>query len=149
MGYEIRLIRNGSKAKLREIKDSELPKAGQFALRDANAVISEYDLEFYVTYNYSWYFYNSIDKNKGIRVIYGLKAKDAIPLLEAALPKIDKFIEEERNTKKVLSTTWGAGEPYDESDTDYWSVSARNAKRAIENIITLGKLAPQFTFTGD
>lgn len=149
MGYEIRLIRNGSKAKLREIKDSELPKAGQFALRDANASLSEEDLELYVTYNYSWYFYNSIDKDKGIRVIYGLKAKDAIPLLEAALPKIDKFMDEERKTKKVLSTTWGVGEAYDEADTNYWSVSARNAKRAVENIIALGKLAPEFTFTGD
>ena len=149
MGYEIRLIRNGSNAKLREIKDSELPKAGQFALRDANASLSEEDLELYVTYNYSWYFYNSIDKDKGIRVIYGLKAKDAIPLLVAALPKIDKFMDKERKTKKVLSTTWGVGEAYDEADTDYWSVSARNAKMAVENIIALGKLAPEFTFTGD
>ena len=149
MGYEIRLIRNGSKAKLRKIKDRELPKAGQFALRDANTVLLECDLELYVTYNYSWYFYNAIDKDKGIRVIYGLKAKDAIPLLEAALPKIDKFMDEERKTKKVLSTTWGVGAAYDEADTNYWSVSARNAKRAVENIIALGKLAPDFTFTGD
>ena len=149
MGYSIRLIRNGSKAKLREIKDSELPKSGQFALRDANAVLSEDNLELYVTYNYSWYFYNSIDKDKGIRVIYGLKAKDAIPILESAIPQMDKFLAEERKTKKVLSTTWGKGDPYDEADTNYWSVSAKNAKRAVENIIALGKLAPYFTFTGD
>ncbi len=149
MGYEIRLIRNGSKSKLRLITDKELPKAGQFALRDANSVLSEDDLELYVTYNYSWYFYNGIDKEKGLRVIYGLKAKDAIPILEAALPKIDKFIEKERKTKKVLSTTWGKGEAYDEADTNYWSVSAKNARRAVENLIVLGRLAPYFTFTGD
>lgn len=38
-----------------------------------------------VTYNYSWYYYKYLDKEKGIRVLHEMIAKDTIPLLEKAI----------------------------------------------------------------
>ena len=147
MGYDISLKRGHSRAKFNKVNAKDLPKGGQFALLSGD--LREEDLTFYVTYNYSWYLYETIDKRKGLRFIYGMKGKDAIKILEKALPKLDKMIAKEQKTKKVLSETWGAGNDYDDNSTDYWAVSAKNAKKAVEGLIALAKLAPYFTFVGD
>ena len=147
MGYDISLVRGHSRAKFKKVNSKDLPKGGQFAL--LSGYINEDDLNFYVTYNYAWYLYHTLDKKQGLRVIYGKKGKDAIKILEKALPKLDKMIAKEKKTKKVLSETWGAGGAYDDNSTDYWAVSAKNAKKAVEGLIALAKLAPYFTFEGD
>lgn len=148
MGYDISLVRGKSKAKLNG-KLNDVPLGGQFALGDPERQLLENDLNFYVTYNYAWYLYQTLDSKQGLRIIYGKKGKDAIKILEKALPKLDKMIAKEKKTKKVLSETWGAGNDYDDNSTDYWAVSAKNAKMAVEGLIALAKLAPYFTFTGD
>lgn len=147
MGYDISLQRGNSHAKFNSISADELPKGGQFAILSGN--VREEDLNFYITYNYSWYLYKTIDKSDGVRFIYGKKGKDVIPILEKSLTELDKMIAMEKKTGKVLSETWGAGNDYDDNSTDYWAVSAKNAKKAVEGLISLAKLAPYFTFTGD
>ena len=146
MGYNIQLNRDGSKSTIKKVKFADLPRGGQFALGDPERLVDESDLELYVTFNYAWYYYNTIDSKDGIKCISGAKAKDIIPLLETALPKLDKMIETERQTGVVLSQTWGKGSKYDENDDNYWSVSAKNAKIGLEKIIALGNIAPYFTF---
>ena len=146
MGYSITLDRNESRSKIKKIKFADLPRGGQFALGDPERLVTEADLELYVTFNYAWYYYSTIDSNDGIKCINGAKAKDVIPLLKTALPKLDKMIETERQTGVVLSETWGKGSKYDENDDNYWSVSAKNAKISLEKIIALGNIAPNFTF---
>lgn len=149
MSYAITLERNGSRSKIKPVKIVDLPIGGTYMLAPSDsAMVTEYDLYFNITWNYSWYFYKTLGKD-GIRFIYGKRAKDVIPTLEAALPKLDKMIEKERKTGVVLSQTWGKGNKYKENDTNYWSISAKNAKKALENLITFGKIAPYFTFFGD
>ena len=78
-----------------------------------------------------------------------MKGKDARKLLEAAIPKLNDMIEKETRTGKVLSKSWGKGKEYDPASTNYWDVSARNAKKAVEGLINLCLIAPTFTFQGD
>ena len=148
MGYSIWLNRGDSKSELKA-KFGDVPKGGQYRLGDDDEDVSEGDLELYVTYNYSWYFYETIDKDRGIRSVFGMRAGEAADKLEEALPKLDEMIAEEKRTGKVLSETWGAGEDYDDESTDYWAVSAKNAKKAVEALIDLCRLAPDFTVDGD
>ena len=43
-----------------------------------------------VTYNYSWYYYMFLDKEEGIRWLYGKKAKDCAKRLERAIEPFKK-----------------------------------------------------------
>ena len=148
MGYNIWLNRGDSKSEIKA-KFGDVPKGGQYRLGDDDEDVSDGDLELYVTYNYSWYFYEAIDKDHGVRSVYGMKAGEAADRLEKALPKLDEMIAEEKRTGKVLSETWGVGEDYDDESTDYWAVSAKNAEKAVEALISLCRLAPDFTVEGD
>ena len=148
MGYGIRLVRGKSRAKIRACL-GDIPVGGTYRMGDANEPITEHDLSFSITYNYAWYLYETIDKEKGVRAIYGMKGKDARKLLEAAIPKLNDMIEKETRTGKVLSQSWGKGKEYDPTSTNYWHVSARNAKKAVEGLIKLCLIAPTFTFQGD
>lgn len=72
-----------------------------------------------VTWNYGKYFYKVIDKEKGIRVLYGMTAKDSIPVLERAIEAL-------------------TGEP----DQDYWAQTEGNARAALCNLLALAKMVP-------
>ena len=85
MGYGIRMERGKSRAKI-NARLGDIPVGGTYRMGDANEPITEHDLSFSITYNYSWYFYETIDKEKGVRAIYGLKGTDARKPLEAARP---------------------------------------------------------------
>lgn len=79
-----------------------------------------------VTWNYGKHFARVLGEN-GIRTIYGMKGKDAEPILRnAALMLLDDF-----------------------DDKDYWNPTEGNAKRALLNLADLAALAPDGTFTGD
>lgn len=148
MGHSIRMERGKSRAKI-IAKFGDIPKGGNYRMGDADENVTESDLFFCVTYNYAWYFYQTIDKEKGICAIYGMKGRDARKLLEKAIPKLNDMIEKERRTGKVLSQIWGKGKDYDDASTNYWDVSAKNAKKAVEGLINLCLIAPTFTFQGD
>jgi hypothetical protein len=148
MGYGIQLVRGKSRAKIRA-RLGDIPKGGTYRMGGADEEISDQDLSFHITYNYSWYFYETIDKEKGVRAIYGMKGKDARKLLEAAIPKLNDMIEKETRTGKVLSQSWGKDKEYDPASTNYWDTNARNAKKAVEGLINLCLIAPTFTFQGD
>lgn len=148
MGYDIRMVRGKSRAKVRG-QLGDIPKGGTYRMGDADEEISDEDLSFHITYNYAWYFYETIDEKDGIRAIYGMKGRDARKLLESAIPKLNDMIEKETRTGKVLSKTWGKGQWYDPGSEDYWAVSAKNARKAVEGLIDLCIIAPTFTFQGD
>ncbi len=147
MGYDIRLVRGNSTEKL-TCKKSDVPVNGQFSFTGTDE-IAESDLYLYVSYNQSWYFYNTIDKEKGIRAIYGKTGQEAIDILTPALSKLDEMIPEEEKSGVVLSQTWGVGSEYDPSDMGAWGISAKVAKMVVEKLIILAGLAKTFTFEGD
>jgi len=148
MGYGIRMVRGKSRAKI-NAKFGDIPKGGNCRMGDANEPITEHDLSFSITYNYSWYFYETIDKEKGVRAIYGMKGKDARKLLESAIPKLNDMVEKETRTGKVLDKTGNRADRCSPWSTDYWDANAKNAKKAVEGLIDLCIIAPTFTFEGD
>lgn len=148
MGYGIHMERGKSRAKI-NAKLGDIPKGGNYRMGDEDEAVTEADLSFHITYNYAWYLYETIDKEKGVRAIYGMKGRDARKLLEAAIPKLNEMIEQETRTRKVLSESWGKGKEYDPASTNYWDANAKNAKKAVEGLIDLCLIAPTFTFQGD
>ena len=71
-----------------------------------------------VTYNYSAIFHRLLGE-KGIRTIYGMNIKTARPVLESAIVKLG-------NVKP---------------DADYWKACDGNAKKALQDLVTLTDLA--------
>lgn len=79
-----------------------------------------------ITYNYSKYYYINIDADNGIRWLYGQIASDTFDRLEEAI--------------KILGT---------KSTSNYWDTNPGNAGAALNNLLTLGKMAPYGIWTGD
>jgi len=80
-----------------------------------------------VTYNYSWYYKQYLDKKKGIRWLYGRKAKDCIKRLEKAI------------------------EPFKDAPTykDYWAPTPGNCVKPLKIFLEWCKKYPEGVFTGD
>ena len=79
-----------------------------------------------ITYNYGKYYYKHIDKEKGIRWLYGKIGKVCLPVLEKAI--------------KVLGTN---------KDSDYWKSTPGNAGNALLGLIAFCKARPDGLFIGD
>jgi len=151
MSYGISLVRGDSTSVVSKITDEMLPKGGTYAAREPGSMVDESELYFNITYNFAWYFYETLDAEQGIRVIYGKKGRDVKPMVEGAIAKLGVLVERERSGGKVLSETWGKDKVYDEeeSERDYWFPCAKNAVKALRGIASLCDIAPDFTFTGD
>lgn len=101
------------------------PTCGQAAeaeeehdIRGGTYCIGDNRLRLNVTYNYAPFFRMTLGE-RGIRAIYGLTAAESIPVLESAAARL-------------------TGEP----DDDYWAALPGNARRAMEHLISLARLAP-------
>lgn len=79
-----------------------------------------------ITYNYSKFYYDFIDKKKGIRWLYGKEAKDTIECLENAIAK--------------LGTA---------RDEDYWKPTAGNAGYVLSILLRWAKANPEAVWSGD
>lgn len=78
-----------------------------------------------VTYNYSSIFYKILGE-KGIRSIYGLTAKESIPILEKAAASLK-----------------------DDVSDDYWEPTEGNVRKALLDLLELAKLKPDAIWDGD
>ena len=79
-----------------------------------------------ITYNYSQFFKKSLSRNKGIRWLYGKKAKDTIKRLEKAVKKL--------GVKK---------------DPDYWKATPGNAGHILSVLLQWAKQHPGAVWKGD
>jgi len=79
-----------------------------------------------ITYNYSKFYHLYIDKEDGIRSLYGKTGKEAIPILEKAIVKLGT-----------------------ERDEDYWKATPGNAGAALQGLLAFAKLRPDGIFNGD
>lgn len=79
-----------------------------------------------ITYNYSEFYYEYIDSEKGIRWLYGKKASDCIERLEYAVQKL--------GTKQYR---------------DYWAPTKGNAGHALSILLKWAKEYPDGIFSGD
>ena len=79
-----------------------------------------------ITYNYGQIFRDTIDKDQGIRWLYGKKAKDTVDTLITAMTRLkDDFSE------------------------DYWEATEGNAKLALMNLLELAWMYPDGIWDGD
>lgn len=84
------------------------------------------DAELNITYNYSWFYYRYLDKEEGLRWLYGKKAKDCVERLEAAVSELGT----------------------DQHD-DYWADTPGNAGYALNILLQWAKQHPEAIFDGD
>lgn len=79
-----------------------------------------------ITYNYSWFFYQFIDEDDGIRVLDGERAGDWIETLEEVV--------------EILGTKeWERGE-------GYWAPTPGNAGRSLKPLLEWAKQHPDAEF---
>jgi len=79
-----------------------------------------------ITYNYSQFYREHLDKQEGIRWLYGRKAGACLNRLESAV--------------KALGT---------ETSNDYWEATPGNAGHALNILLTWAKANPDAVFEGD
>ena len=120
MGYSIHIVDKNNQTMKTANGEKHHIKGGIFILGGTDeASIS-------ITYNYSPYFYQYIDKEKGIRYLYGRKVKDTVPLLESIIKQMEES-----------------------DDRDYWTATEGNARKALENLLLLAELFPDGYWDGD
>jgi hypothetical protein len=79
-----------------------------------------------VTYNYAKFYYEHLDEENGIRVLYGKTGAECIPLLEKAIA--------------ALGT---------QTTSDYWAVTPGNAGAALQGLLQFAVACPDGVFEGD
>lgn len=79
-----------------------------------------------VTYNYGKFYYKTIDKDQGIRYIYGMSGKDSVPILMDAMSDLG-----------------------DDVTDNYWDATEGNAKKALLMMVLMATLAPKGVWDGD
>jgi len=153
MSYDIWLERRRCRSKINDATMGQLARGGTYRVCSGNEKVDEGDLKLNITYNYAGYFYKVFGK-KGIRSIYGMKAKDAREVLLNGYDKLCKIRDKEEKL----------GRPFDDDDYDrmkslgedwetycasYWHPCAKNAIAAVDGLVRLTMIAPGFTFNGD
>lgn len=103
------------------ILDETMEEGGTYAIGNKNSCLN-------VTYNYSWFYYAFLDKEKGIRWLYGKKGKECITRLKELL-------------NKFPNTT-----PYKE---DYWVNCLGNCMQPIKIFYKWCEQYPEGIFNGD
>src|SRR4030095_4414078 len=111
MSYDIHLQRGGMTVELP--KGVEQPKGGTYTVESRGAWLN-------VTYNYAPFFYKHIDKEKGIRWLYGQKARDTINKLETAIEAMDPTTE----------------------TRNYWEATEGNARLALVGLLRMAQALP-------
>lgn len=126
MSYDINLLDPITKEVI-EINDAHFLRGGTYQMGGSK------ELTLNITYNYSEILHRVIQpKNTpseykaGIRSLYGMTALEAVLILEAAILNLK-----------------------DDVDEDYWKATEGNAKRALNNLLTMCKMRPDAIVDGD
>jgi len=109
MSYDIRLEKDGEVVLLEE---PNLERGGMYALGGTNEAWLN------VTYNYAKFFYSTMG-DKGIRSLYGVTAKDSIPMLKGAIGKLKP-----------------------DFTSNYWDATEGNAQKALQSLLAIAEKAP-------
>ena len=84
------------------------------------------EAELNITYNYSWFFYRVLDKEKGLRCLYGKTGQETIKILEQAVAELgtDQY-------------------------KDYWAPTPGNAGHALKILLRWARQHPTAIWRGD
>lgn len=116
-----------------------------------------------ITYNYSKWFFQFLDREKGIRWLYGQVASGTLPRLKEAIAKLQvvegqptvccgQEMYHDFKMMRFLCKTcgWKLSERHVvDPDGDYWAPTARNARLALESLIRLAEKASHAIWEGD
>lgn len=120
MSYDIELSKDGKICEVKNHQEGGNIAIGGSSLADIN-----------ITWNYAFFFYNFLDKRKGIRWLYGKTARETIPRLEKAVDKLSGWIG---------SATY---------EKDYWAPTFGNARHSLSVLLDWAKQHPDATWSGD
>ena len=115
MSYDISLVKDRNSVKVGLHREG-----GTYCLTGSDSA------EMNITYNYAWFYYKFLDVDKGIRWLYGRKAKDCIKRLEEAVEELGTDIYE-----------------------DYWAPTPGNAGYALSILLGWARDNPDAVFEGD
>lgn len=118
MSYDLGLYQDGDQD--RPVQVQLHTEGGTYAMNGTT------DAELNITYNYSSFFYEHIDQEKGLRWLYGRKAKDCIDRLAKACEALGV-----------------------EQSQDYWESTPGNAGHALYILLEWAKQHPEGVFNGD
>ena len=133
MGYDIELVLKG------KVVEVDRHQEG------ANYCIhGKTEASLNITYNYSFFYYHFLDKEEGIRWLYGKTAKECIERLEKAVEILG--VVEYRQLKP--------GENIFSDDENnyiyhYWAATPGNAGYALSILLKWVKANPEAIFEGD
>lgn len=126
MSYDINLLDPISK-EIIEINDAHFLRGGTYKMGGSK------ELTLNITYNYSEILRQVIqpedtpsEYKTGIRSLYGMTALETIPILEVAISNLK-----------------------DNVVNNYWTPTEGNAKRALNNLLTMCKMRPDAIIDGD
>jgi len=120
MSYDIYIVDPTTKEPLRFSEPMKGLEGGTYALGGTT------EAHLNITYNYSKFYYEHLDNEKGIRWLYGKKVKDTMEALLLAFKSME-------------------GEP----DDDYWAPTEGNAKYALMQLILLAAYFLDGEWDGD
>lgn len=115
MSYDVILEENGEIVNVDRHSEGGIICVGGSTTADLN-----------ITYNYVYFFRKSLSPRKGIRWLYGKKAKDTVKRLEKAVREL--------GTKR---------------DPDYWKATPGNAGYALSVLLRWAKQHPEAVWKGD
>ncbi len=140
MSYDIHLSNPGRE---RSVIVNHFKEGGTQPLNGTN----EADLN--ITYNYGWFFFHLLDKDKGLRWLYGKKAKDCIKRLENAV----KELGTNRYYRHPDGFKFNNDKEHDfETESmihDYWAPTPGNAGYALNILLEWAREHPEAVFDGD
>lgn len=109
LGHDIAMVsEEGETLKVQEFK-----AGGRYACNRDRAEIS-------ITYNYAWFFYKFMSKDKGIKLIYGVDGRVAKPIIQ-------KMIDE-------LIGAMGDGDS--KVEYDYWIPTPNNVTKVLRVLLS-------------
>lgn len=115
MSYDISLTKDGG-----SVKVGTHTEGGTYSMGGTDRA------ELNITYNYSWFFRRFLDSEKGIRWLYGRKARDCVERLEKAVEALGTHRFE-----------------------NYWASTPGNAGYALSILLDWAKENPEAIFDGD
>ena len=120
MSYDLRIVNKET------YEPVMLPEKHQFR-GGTFAIGGTPDASFNITYNYGQFYYDHLDKDKGLRGIYGKPLPEALSMLKKAIEEI----------KAKYPEVLGDDPPGAE---DYWASTPFNAMKALEALIAITKM---------
>jgi hypothetical protein len=100
--------------------------------------------DFNITYNYGWFYYQCLDKDNGLRWLYGKTGKETIERLAKAIIELGTNLYFRLPELKRLDEITKEDRIY-----DYWCPTPGNAGAALEPLLSAAKEFPHGIWKGD